>query len=333
MSSPVVSAAERLEHLYQQSVSHYSKSRKRLHTWLRLRAPDLLQIKQASQQMAAAVSLAGSVALNQPQLSPIQLPVDISNSITAVNELVFQKAQATASGQEAPFIAQVTQEEHQAILTKMEEFVRQVPGHLPQQDEQYLEQQLSDMLGFDVTAELDGNRLNHSIGIMGGEQHLKRFPTDTLAQHDAYQESGIAPNRGAFGWFTEQGELTEKAIQREKYYVAVQTLYLPNWNTDHPKLKEWYKFRKMVVINPVDQKAMVVVVGDAGPALWVKKQFGGSPEVIREGQIWSKEARGRVMLLFVDDPEDKVALGPISLDWNTYSATAASTAAQLKTAK
>jgi len=55
----------------------------------------------------------------------------------------------------------------------------------------------------------------------------------------------MAPNRGAFGWFTENGQLTEKAVQQEKYYFAVQTLYLPDWNTNHKELKPWYKFRKM----------------------------------------------------------------------------------------
>ena len=169
------------------------------------------------------------------------------------------------------------------------------------------------MLGFNVTAELEGHRLNHSIGIMGGEQHLYRFPTDTLSGHELFQEAGIAPNRGAFGWFTENGELTEKAIEMEKYYFAVQTLYLPDWNSNYQELKPWYKFRKMIVINPADEIAVVGVVGDAGPAQWVKKQFGGSPEIIREGKIWSPEAKGRVILLFVDDPEDKVPLGPIDL--------------------
>jgi hypothetical protein len=199
----------------------------------------------------------------------------------------------------------------------MQDTVKQPPGHMDKQAELYLEQQLSDLLGFNVSAELDGNRLNHSIGIMGGEQHLKRFAGDTLEQHDAYIESGIAPNRGAFGWFTEQGQLSPEAIQREKYYFAVQTLYLPNWNSDHRHLKEWYKFRKMVMINPADKVAVVGVVGDAGPALWVKKQFGGSPEVIREGKVWSPNARGRVMLLFVDDPENRIPLGPINLDFES----------------
>lgn len=126
----------------------------------------------------------------------------------------------------------------------------------------------------------------------------------------------MAPNRGAFGWFTENGSLTDQAIQQEKYYFAVQTLYLPDWNANYQNLKPWYKFRKMIVINPAEQVAVVGVVGDAGPAQWVKKQFGGSPEIIREGKIWSPKTRGRVMLLFVDDPYDQVDLGPISLSSN-----------------
>ena len=173
---------------------------------------------------------------------------------------------------------------------------------------------MSSLLGFEVVAELEGQRLNHSIGIMGGEQHLRRFPGDSLQEHDAYQEAGIAPNRGAFGWFTENGELTADAIQREKYYFAVQTLYLPAWNRQYQTLKPWYKFRKMIVINPAEKKAVVGIVGDAGPAAWVQKQFGGSPEVIREGKIWSPKSRGRVLLLFVDDPENEVPLGTIDLE-------------------
>jgi hypothetical protein len=65
----------------------------------------------------------------------------------------------------------------------------------------------------------------------------------------------MAPNRGAFGWFTENGQLTPEAVLREKYYFAVQTMYVPNWNSDHETLKPFYKFRKMIVINPMDQEA------------------------------------------------------------------------------
>jgi hypothetical protein len=257
-----------------------------------------LDIKVTSQQLLAAVSLAGQIALNQPNQHG-QVPQVFAKEIETKDEVE----------------TQVTAEEHNEIIAKMVGMVNRPPGHLAKDEELYLEQQLSDVLGFEVTAELDGHRLNHSLGIMGGEQHLKRFAGDDLSQHDAYLEAGMAPGRGSFGWFTENGQLTEKAIQQEKYYFAVQTLYLPDWNNNYKDLKPWYKYRKMIMINPAESVAVVGVVGDAGPAQWVKKQFGGSPEVIREGKVWSPKSKGKVILWFVDDPEDKIPLGPIDLSW------------------
>lgn len=259
-----------------------------------------LDLKVTSQQILAALSLAGQIALNQPNPQGKTLQV-----------------QAQEANEEDKLVSQATLEEHQEIMAKMVGFVNRPPGHLEKEEELYLEQQLADMLGFSVTDNLGGHQLNHSIGIMGSEQHLKRYPGDDLSQHDAYQEAGMAPARGAFGWFTENGELTAEAIAREKYYFAVQTLYLPDWNSNYQELKPWYKFRKMIVINPAEEVAVVGVVGDAGPAQWVKKQFGGSPEIIREGKIWSTKTAGKVLLLFVDDPENKVPLGPIDLKWPT----------------
>lgn len=256
-----------------------------------------LDLRVTSQQLLAAISLAGQIAMHQPSPQGKTLQV-----------------LAAEKKPEDDLTTQVSQEEHQEIMAKMVGFVNRSPGHLDKEEELYLEQQLSDMLKFDVTAELEGRRLNHTIGIMGSEQHLTRFPGDDLSQHDAYQEAGIAPNRGAFGWFTESGQLTQEAVAREKYYFAVQTMYLPDWNDNYKELKGWYKFRKMIVVNPAEAVAVVGVIGDAGPAQWVKKQFGGSPEVVREGKIWSPKADGKVLLWFVDDPENKIPLGPISLD-------------------
>lgn len=264
--------------------------------WLKDNQIKIAHLNESSRQMLAAASLASTIAFNNGQVT--ELPNN-------------QEIRETVAGDTVELVAK---EEFDAIVDKMKQITSRPPGQMEKEEELYLEQQLSQIFGFEVAGELDGNRLNHTFGIMGGEQHLRRFQNDTLSQHDAYQEAGIAPNRGAFGWFTENGELTPRAIDREKYYFAVQTLYLPDWNNNHTYLKDWYKFRKMIAINPYDGKAVVGVVGDAGPALWVQKQFGGSPEVIREGMIWSKEARGRVILLFVDDREDKVPLGVINLD-------------------
>lgn len=248
-----------------------------------------------SQQFLAGLAMAGQVAMTAPvatKASPNQVVLD---------------------EQAAQVAKEIAETEKQEILAKLTSYVNSPAGHLERETELYLEQQLSELVGFTVRAELEGQRLNHSIGIMGAEQHLLRFPGDELKDHDAFQEAGIAPNRGAFGWFTENGQLTPESIQREKYYFAVQLMYLSNWDQEYSTLKPWYKFRKMIVFNPSEKIAVVGVVADAGPAMWVKKQFGGSPEVIREGKIWSQNAKGKVMLLFVDDPEDRIPLGPINL--------------------
>ena len=252
------------------------------------------------QQFLAGLAMAGQVAMTSP------LP-NSGQTQTVVDEKSRQLA------------LDISLTEHREIMAKLTAHVNSPAGHLERETELYLEQQLSEILGFKVRAELEGQRLNHSIGIMGAEQHLSRFPGDELAQHDAYLEAGIAPNRGAFGWFAENGQLTEQSIAREKYYFAVQLMYLPDWDSKHAELKPWYKFRKMIVINPSEQMAVVGVVADAGPAMWVKKQFGGSPEIIREGKIWSQASKGKVLLLFVDDENDQIPLGPISLDFAKIS--------------
>jgi len=255
-----------------------------------------LSFKESSQQMLAALSLAGQVAMHNPQIQ------------------THPGAVKAAMTQSDPWLNLVSLDEYREVMNKLVGFVHLPAGHLAKTDEMYLEQQLSDLLGFNVMAELAGHRLNHTIGIMGSEQHLKRSPTDELEDHTAFQSAGIAPNRGAFGWFTENGSLTPAAIEREKYYFAVQLMYLPNWNSDHATLKPWYQYRKMIMINPAEEIAVVGVIGDAGPAMWVQKQFGGSPEVIREGKVWSPKSQGHVLLYFIDDPENKVPLGVIDLN-------------------
>jgi hypothetical protein len=299
LSSPFKKAAETSLNLgdkYDQLMSKLAKKNKEAHEWLLSTFPDQTELADFAKQFMTAVTFAAQVAATVPVEAQVQ-----------------QNLSALEEKQRNKLLKQITEQELEEIMSKMVSYVNMEVGHLPKEEELYLEQQLTDLLGFEVVAELDGNRLNHSIGIMGGEQHLMRYPGDTLSDHDAYQEAGIAPQRGAFGWFTEDGELTEKSIMMEKYYFAVQTLYLPDWNTRHPELKPWYKFRKMIAVNPAEGIAVVGVVGDAGPAMWVKKQFGGSPEIIREAKIWSPKSRGRVILLFVDDPDDEVPLGIIDL--------------------
>jgi hypothetical protein len=180
---------------------------------------------------------------------------------------------------------------------------------------------LSREYGFDVRPEIDGIRLNRSYGYIGAEQHLMRYPGDTMASHFAttdeaftYGKSGMAPGRGAWGYFaTSKYEMTQKDIDREKYYLAVQTFLAPGFHDNVKKYVDFFKYRKMLVVNPQNGKAMVVVIGDAGPAQWTGKQLGGSPEVMKYLERVDGRAKGAVLYFFINDPDDKIPLGPVEL--------------------
>ena len=58
-------------------------------------------------------------------------------------------------------------------------------------------------------------------------------------------------------------------------------------------------------------QALVVVVGDAGPAAWTGKHLGGSPEVMSYLERVDGRQKGPVLYFFIDDPEDKIPLGPL----------------------
>ena len=69
--------------------------------------------------------------------------------------------------------------------------------------------------------------------------------------------------------------------------------------------------RKMIAINPHNGKAVVGVVADAGPAKFTGKHFGGSPEVMTHLNLIYGKKKGKVILYFVDDPNDEIPLGPV----------------------
>lgn len=193
---------------------------------------------------------------------------------------------------------------------------------LTPQEENSVGEILNRDFGLKVAPEISGIKLNRSYGYIGAEQHLARYPGDTMATHfdslsneDAakYYSSGMAPGLGAWGYFApSRAEMTEEDALREKYYIATQTFLAPGFAEHTREYITFFKYRKMLVVNPNNGKAMVVVIGDAGPAEWTGKSLGGSPEVMKYLERVDGRARGPVLYYFIDDPEDKVPLGPIS---------------------
>lgn len=184
------------------------------------------------------------------------------------------------------------------------------------------EQKVADVLSRDfnlsVKAEIDGKRLPRTYGLIGQEQHLARYPGDSMSSHfekaedaNLYGKHGMAPGLGAWRYFANsRAEMTEEDKLREMYYLAVPTFLAQDFNTRFGEYRDFFKYRKMLVVNPQNGKGIVAVVGDAGPAVWTGKHLGGSPEVM---YYLNRVDRTKVLYYFIDDKENKVPLGPVEL--------------------
>lgn len=190
---------------------------------------------------------------------------------------------------------------------------------LTPEQEQKTTQLLANHFGVLVYPELGGKRLNTSYGYIGQEQHLMRYPGDTIDTHfdtnedaNLYADKGMVPGRGAWGYFVySQGAMTQEDAQREKYYIVVQTFLSKDFNQRTAEYSQFYKYRKMLVVNPENGKAIVADIADAGPGDQTGKQLGGSPEVMQYLERFDGSQKGPVLFFFIDDKENKIPLGPI----------------------
>lgn len=273
--------------------SDFEKKQVKALKWLSARNLTLPDLYQTAGRLLTTGSLAGTLLLSGNIQPPLILP-DKSAQVRGLR------------AQLSPDVFHVNLAKD--LLALLPDEIGKIRG----EKEKEICQLLNKYMGFKVYFKLEGNELNYYYAWTGYEQHLYRYPGDSLEQHDDEREAGIAPGLGAYGYFSESKEkMTEEEYLREKYYVAVQTLYLPEFQMDSEKVYEWYRYRKVVMVNPENGQAVVAVVGDAGPADWTGKQFGGSPEVMKTLDLHLDWRKGKVLLLFVDDPENKIPLGPV----------------------
>lgn len=270
---------------------------KDLHNKLWAKHGSILSPLQNALRHVAAGSLAVLLLISQPTTSSI-IAQGLQSDIVPAVEIVHTRPQLIAT-----------------LLPILPENVVE----LTTEQETQIQSTLSEYFKLSVKAILGDKRLNRSYGYIGAEQHLMRFAGDTINSHfvteseaHEYSASGMAPGRGAWGYFAESFEqLSQKDIDREKYYIAVQTFLSPGWGENTNDMYAFFKYRKMLVVNAENGKSMVAVIGDAGPAPWTGKHLGGSPEVMRYLERVDGSAKGPVLYFFIDDPEDKVPLGPI----------------------
>lgn len=208
----------------------------------------------------------------------------------------------------------------QLVKTLKEKLPKEIRP-LTQDEEKTIAEILSKSFHMPVATELNGIRLNRSYGLIGQEQHLRRYPGDTLGEHfenqmeeNFYAPQGVAPGLGAWGYFADSKEqMTEQEKLREKYYIAIQTFLTPGWSKHVGEYGIFFKYRKMLVVNPDNGKTIVADIADAGPVEWTGKHLGGSPEVMKYLDRRDGRERGPVLYFFIDDPDGTIPLGPISL--------------------
>jgi hypothetical protein len=232
--------------------------------------------------------------------------------------------QAHAASLLIPFAPEVHAEDLDKEVFAVSDLLKALPQEvrpLTPEEEVYIGKLLSDQFDMKVSAELHGNKLNRSYGLIGQEQHLARFPGDNMTTHfddpsdsAKFGKYGMAPGLGAWGYFApSRAAFTQEDNMREKYYLAVQTFLSPGWGSRTRELYNFFKFRKMLVVNPHNGRAVVAVIGDAGPAQWTGKHLGGSPEVMTHLQRVDGRARGPVLYFFIDDPDNQIPLGPVEM--------------------
>lgn len=207
-----------------------------------------------------------------------------------------------------------------ALVKSLETQVPKDVRKLNPQEESQIVGLLSQKFGLPIKSEIDGIRLNRSYGLIGGEQHLYRYPGDSVFKHAdttddwaMYGSSGIAPGLGAWGYFTHsESTFTDKDKEREKWYIAVQTFLAPGFSENVGKYRDFFKYRKMLVVNSKTGQAVVTDIADAGPSEYTGKSLGGSPEVMHYLGLAKGPRKGPVLYFFINDPNDEVPLGPIS---------------------
>lgn len=272
----------------------FEKKYPEAHKYFLEKGLELGKIRQHSAKLISAGALTGTLLLSPPTgIGQLPTPSEIVRDISELG---------TKENQKIP---------QQELIESLKIMLPSEVRPLARDEEKRLEQMIKDITNIPAKAALEGEHLNTSYGYIGAEQHLKRYPGDILENHGPYYKEGMAPGLGAWGYFSKsKADLTPELVENEKWYAVVQTLYLSDWSERQPYLKNWYKYRKVMVVNTKNGNAVVADIADAGPAAFTGKHFGGSPEVM-EYLGGARYKKGAVLLFLVDDPENTIKLGPV----------------------
>lgn len=200
-------------------------------------------------------------------------------------------------------IAQPLQEfnksEKSIIFDKLRQTHRQPLSSIPPETLLYLEQQLGDIFGLALTSETSIGSLPYLVGQIEAQPHLKSSPTDALNDHTSILEAGLRPQRSYYGW------------QTEPYGVTLPLHELVGWQTVSEKDRKAFLNQLILAINPLLEIAIVAKIIDIGPYHTQRYQFGGSPQLLREGKFWNPGCNGLTAVFFLESNSTHLKTGPL----------------------
>src|SRR5688572_20203450 len=168
------------------------------------RGIELGNIRQHSAKIITTSALTGTLLFAPPMFAK-NIP-SISEVVKSMSD--FQSSPSSVAPQ-------------QTLLESIRKVLPEKVGPMNRSQEKALEKVFNDVIGVNTKANLEGEHLNTTYGYIGAEQHLMRYPGDTMATHPktADHDEGMAPGRGAWGYFTSsKATLTPDIIEKEKWY-------------------------------------------------------------------------------------------------------------------
>lgn len=188
-------------------------------------------------------------------------------------------------------------EEQLEILQKLRQ-LSQLPGSTFDTETQlYLEQQLADLFGFEVSTTYQDLSLPFVKTTIESLPHLKSSPnlTDSLAL--PIPEAGLQSSRTLFGWHMNNSSTKEST----DYWVSVPIRSLVSSQLSLSDIKKKTFKKKILLINPTEALYAVAHILDDYEDISHKYQLGGSPNLTREGLFWSPQNKGACMVFLIND--------------------------------